>query len=152
MKKIQVTCGGCGIEYKDEHGNTRHVLKTSEDGPFECQDSEASRLVALGVAEYVEKPCQRKEREGVEAEGHLPKEPPVSGPLEGEEAAICVGEMDEAKLRAMKVKALEQLARSMKLDTGKCSKKDDYISLIVSVGMNEEEDEEPPVLGGADPV
>lgn len=34
MVKIRVTCGGCGIEYTDEHGNARHALKTAEDGPF----------------------------------------------------------------------------------------------------------------------
>ena len=30
MVRIQVICGGCGIEYRDEHGNLRHMLKTSE--------------------------------------------------------------------------------------------------------------------------
>lgn len=50
MVKIRVTCGGCGIEYTDEHGNARHALKTAEDGPFLCDAKQAERLVGLGVA------------------------------------------------------------------------------------------------------
>ena len=53
MVKIRVTCGGCGIEYTDEHGNARHALKTAEDGPFLCDAKQAERLVGLGVAAYV---------------------------------------------------------------------------------------------------
>ena len=26
MVRIQVICGGCGIEYRDEHGNLRYML------------------------------------------------------------------------------------------------------------------------------
>lgn len=53
MVKIRVTCGGCGIEYTDEHGNARHALKTADDGPFLCDAKQAERLVGLGVAAYV---------------------------------------------------------------------------------------------------
>ena len=48
MVKIKVIFGGCGIEYIDNHGNTRHALKTPEDGPFDCQEDVAERLVSLG--------------------------------------------------------------------------------------------------------
>lgn len=54
MAKIKVIRGGCGIAYKDEHGADRHALKTTEDGPFECDDQQAARLVSLGVAVYAE--------------------------------------------------------------------------------------------------
>lgn len=53
MVQIKVTRGGCGVKYTDAHGNARHALKTPESGPFECDDTQASRLVSMGVAEYV---------------------------------------------------------------------------------------------------
>ncbi len=58
MVKIKVIVGGCGIEYTDNHGNTRHALKTPEDGPFDCREDVAERLVSLGVDA---KDCKKKE-------------------------------------------------------------------------------------------
>ena len=53
MVKIRVTCGGCGIEYTDEHGNARHALKTAESGPFMCDAGQSESLVSLCVAAYL---------------------------------------------------------------------------------------------------
>lgn len=54
MKKIKVIRGGCGIFYTDKSGTKRHALKTPENGPFECNDEQAYRLVQAGVAVYIE--------------------------------------------------------------------------------------------------
>ncbi len=165
MVRIQVICGGCGIEYRDEHGNLRHMLKTSEDGPFDCEEEAAARLVSLGVAVYAGRewvPAQ----EGVAA-GWLPAVPQTIPELEEEgeklaelpgygqeeEEILQAGMMEEGQLRSMKVRDLENLARGLGLDTGKCTKKEDYVNLILAeAGEEDDEDEEPPSLKAEAPV
>lgn len=163
MVKIRVTCGGCGIEYRDKHGNLRHMLKTSEDGPFDCEEEAAARLVFLGVAVYAD-------REWVPAQAGVAADRPPSVPQtipeseeEGEELAGLTGYRqegevippegmpEEGQLRSMKVRDLENLARGLGLDTGKCTKKEDYVNLILA-GAGEEDDEEPPSLKAEAPV
>ena len=53
----------------------------------------------------------------------------------------------------MKVRDLENLARGLGLDTGKCTKKEDYVNLILAeAGEEDDEDEEPPSLKAEAPV
>lgn len=52
MTLIRIIRGGCGISWTDANGILRHALKTPENGPFECSEAQASRLVSLGVATY----------------------------------------------------------------------------------------------------
>lgn len=152
MVRIQVICGGCGIEYKDEHGNLRHMLKTSEDGPFDCEEEAAARLVSLGVAVYAAREWVPA-KEGVAAD-RLPVAPQFL--LEegnGEETEILrEGMLEEGQLRNMKVRDLENLARSLGLDTRKCTKKEDYVNLILAEAGEEDEEEEPPSLKAEAPV
>lgn len=149
MVKIRVIRGGCGIEYRDEHGNVRHMLKTSEDGPFDCDSEAAARLVSLEVAEYVGKQITPNEG-GVPEERNLIIGRLPDGDSLDEEGELREDEIEEIQLRTMKIKDLDLLARNRGLDTSQCKKKDDYIGLLLE--EVQEEEEELPVLGGADPV
>lgn len=146
MVKIRVICGGCGIEYRDEHGNVRHMLKTREDGPFDCDTEAAARLVSLEVAEYVGEQMIPGEGSSSGEKGFLAGKLPDTDSLD-EEDDLPECAREEIQLRAMKIKDLDLLARNRGLDTSQCKKKDDYIGLLL-----EEDEEEPPVLGEADPV
>ena len=152
MVRIQVICGGCGIEYRDEHGNLRHMLKTSEDGPFDCEEEAAARLVSLGVAVYAAREWVPA-KEGVAAD-RLPSVPqPIPESEEEGEVIPLEGMLEEGQLRSMKVRDLENLARGLGLDTGKCTKKEDYVNLILAeAGEEDDEDEEPPSLKAEAPV
>lgn len=149
MVKIRVTCGGCGIEYTDEHGNARHALKTADDGPFLCDAKQAERLVGLGVAAYV----TTKEPEKTE---------PDDGDQDpGENPDTQTGHLSAEDLEKWDFNDLRKLAADMGVKPeGK--KKADFIAAIVSVevtaGDGETEndgegtgDDELPELGAADP-
>ena len=70
-----------------------------------------------------------------------------------EEEILQAGMMEEGQLRSMKVRDLENLARGLGLDTGKCTKKEDYVNLILAeAGEEDDEDEEPPSLKAEAPV
>ena len=149
MVKIRVTCGGCGIEYTDEHGNARHALKTADDGPFLCDAKQAERLVGLGVAAYVtaKEPEKTEPNDGDQD----PRETPDSQ----------TGHLSAEDLEKWDFNDLRKLAADMGVKPeGK--KKADYIAAIVAVevtaGDGEEENDgegtgvdELPDLGAADP-
>lgn len=149
MVKIRVTCGGCGIEYTDEHGNARHALKTADDGPFLCDAKQAERLVGLGVAAYV----TTKEPEKTEQNGG-DQDP-------GENPDTQTGHLSAEDLEKWDFNDLRKLAADMGLKPeGK--KKADYIAAIVAAevtaGDDETEndgegtgDDELPELGAVDP-
>ena len=146
MVKIRVTCGGCGIEYTDEHGNARHALKTADDGPFLCDAKQAERLVGLGVAAYVTTK-EPDENDGEQDPGAAPK---------GQ-----TGHLSAEDLEKMDFNDLRKLAADMGLKPeGK--KKADYIAAIAAAkitagddntedGSRDEGDDELPDLGAADP-
>ncbi len=145
MVKIKVIFGGCGIEYIDNHGNTRHALKTPEDGPFDCQEDVAERLVSLGVAEYAAKKnileLSGGEKKGMQEDG-----------MEVE-SLHRMDEADEEQLYAMKMKDLQSLVKEKGLDARDCKRKEDYVNLILSADSDGEDDEEePPALEGMEPV
>lgn len=149
MVKIRVTCGGCGIEYTDEHGNARHTLKTAESGPFMCDAGQAERLVRLGVAAYVttKEPAKAEAGEGDQDPGENPD--------------TQTGHLSAEDLEKWDFNDLRKLAADMGVKPeGK--KKADYIAAIVAVevtaGDDEAEndgeaegDDELPELGAADP-
>lgn len=149
MVKIRVTCGGCGIEYKDEHGNARHALKTADDGPFLCDAKQAERLVGLGVAAYV------TTKEPEKAELNSDDQDP------GEKPDTQTGHLTTEDLEKWDFNDLRKLAADMGLKPeGK--KKADYIAAIVAAevtaGDDEKEndgdgtgDDELPELGAVDP-
>lgn len=146
MKKIRVTRGGCGISYTDAHGVKRHALKIPEDGPFECDDAQADRLVRLGVAAYVTAKAPEVQQEPEENEDQDPQEP-----------AETTGHLDAAELESWDYNQLKKLAADMGV-TPKGKKKADLIAAITAVEVTpgnevepDDEDDNPPELGAADP-
>ena len=146
MKKIRVTRGGCGIAYTDAHGVKRHALKMPEDGSFECDDAQADRLVRLGVAAYVTEKAPEAQQEPEENEDQDPQEP-----------AKTTGHLDAAELENWEYNQLKKLAADMGV-TPKGKKKADLIAAIAAVEVTpgneaepDDEDDNPPELGAADP-
>lgn len=138
MAKIRVTRGGCGIEYTDEHGHKRHALKTFESGPFECDDTQAARLVRLGVAEYAGSPEKFEEPE---ADQNVEDTEKITGHLSAED------------LESMTYEELKKLAADMSVEV-KGKKKTDYIAAIAAVEVEiegEDGDDALPDLDAADP-
>lgn len=139
MAKIRVTRGGCGIEYADEHGNKRHALKTVENGPFECDDAQAARLVSLGVAEYTKAPEKFGTPETIQ-------DPPADD-------GKITGHLSAEDLETMSYDELKKLAADMGVEA-KGKKKADYIEAIAAVEVeagNEDDGDELPDLNAADP-
>lgn len=143
MKKIKVICGGCGIAYTDAHGVKRHTLKMPEDGPFECDDAQADRLVRLHVAVYVTEKAPEAQQEPEETEDQEP--------------AKTTGHLDAAELESWEYNQLKKLAADMGV-TPKGKKKADLIAAITAVEVTpgdevepDDEDDNPPELGAADP-
>lgn len=145
MAKIKVTVGGCGIKY-DETTGTRYALKTANDGAFECDDAQADRLVRLGVAAYVTAKAPEAQQEPEENEDQDPQEP-----------AKTTGHLDAAELESWEYNQLKKLAADMGV-TPKSNKKADLIAAIAAVEVTpgdevepDDEDDNPPELGAADP-
>lgn len=137
MVKIKVIRGGCGISYKDEHGAARHALRTAEDGPFECDEQQASRLVSLGVAEYAD---EQQAAASATAEATPQGDEPITGTL------------DPDQLKDMSLTQLKELAADMGADVKGCKSKSDYINAITALETEAgDEDDDLPDLGAADP-
>lgn len=136
MARIKIVCGGAGIEYADEHGNMRHALKTAEDGPFECSDGQAGRLVRLGVAVYISEEARTEEADA---------DPQEDGNTESEH-------LSREELEKWDMGALKKLAEEMNVKP-EGRKKADYIAAISAevVEADEEDLEEPPDLDAMDP-
>ncbi len=131
MATIKITRGGCGIVYKDKDGCTRHELKTAQHGPFECDDTQAARLVRRGVAEYVG--------------GNRAANP--------DPAATTDAHLDPAELEALTNDQLRNLAGDLGVDVSACRKKADLVAAIMTVEVEpgEEIDDDLPDLDAADP-
>lgn len=146
MAYIKVVTGGCGIKYTDEHGNARHVLKTAEDKPFECDDEHAARLVRLGVAVYVLNKAD--EPAAPEEETFAPAEEPA------EEVPETSGEhLDPAQLEEMNYNDLKKLAADMGVKP-EGQTKADYIAAIATAEVEpgeEDPEDELPELTAVDP-
>ena len=147
MAVIKVILGGCGIKYTDPNGNARHVLKTPEDGPFECDDKHAESLVRMGRAEYVGK-CIMADSiivPGTDSEGDDQKD-----------AGVLTGHMDPEELAEWDYNDLKKLAADMGVKP-EGQKKADYIAAICAVEVEIEEaaivddSDELPDLEVADP-
>ena len=146
MRKIRITRGGCGISYEDAHGAKRHALKTPENGPFECDDVQADRLVRLGVAAYITTKAPEAQQEP--DTGEEPEDPNDQEPQEPEK---ITGHLDAAELESWDYNKLKKLAADMGVEP-KGKKKADYIAAIVAVEVEPgDEDDALPELGAADP-
>ena len=150
MARIKVICGGCGIQYTDANGNARHALKTPESGPFECDDSQAARLVILRMAEYVDGLGWKK----VADPAPQPDVQREEVPEEAQEPEKKTGTLDAAELEKWDYNALKALAADMGLNP-KCKKKSDYIAAIAAAQVEIDDEEDPdddfPELSVADP-
>lgn len=132
MAVIRVILGGCGIQYKDANGNTRHVLKTPEDKPFECDDKHAENLVRMGFAKYVTpQPVQQPDK--------------------------IIGHLDGVQLESMTKEQLKNFAAELGVDVSDCKNKADYVAAIEAAEVEidpesiEEDPDELPDLSAADP-
>lgn len=149
MAKIRVIKGGCGIIYQDAHGTLRHACKTAENGPFECEDAQADRLVRLGVAVYVtgaaESPAAAETTAAAEAEAEK-----AGTQAEAETAGK---HLDAAELETWDYNELKKLAADMGAEP-KSQKKADLIAAIVAIEVEagNEESDDLPDLDAADPV
>lgn len=147
MAIIKVILGGVGVKYTDARGHVRHVLKTSEDKPFECDDRLAESYVRQGVAEYVVEPhvedAQNDQQSDLDPAGDSEKK---------------TGHLDPAELELMTVENLKKLAADIDIDVSACKKKADYVAAIAAVEVEFEEaailddsDDELPDLNVVDP-
>lgn len=146
MVKIKVKCG-VGIVYMDANGNPRHALKTPENGPFDCDETQAARLVDMGVAEYVAR--------------QVADEDPAPQPDAQQQQEPTTGHLDAEQLEELTVAKLKELAEDMGLDVSGCKKKADYIAAIVAVEVelgpevdpdaDEDPDNDLPDLSAANP-
>lgn len=132
MAKIKVKYGGCGIKYTDANGMERHALKTPENGPFECDDAQAARLVGLGVAEYVGLQWKQEANDQQE-DGNDQQEEATQEPAEpAQEPEKEMGHLSAEDLETWDYNELKKLAADMGVvPEGK--KKSDYIAAIVAV-------------------
>ena len=153
MARIKVKYGGCGIKYKDGNGVERHALKTPENGPFECDDAQAERLVGLGVAEYVGLQWKRIADEPA-------PQPEAQQEAPAQEPEKRMGHLSAEDLESWDYNELKKLAADMGVvPNGK--KKADYIAAIVAVEVEigpevdpddvDDPDNDLPVLEAADP-
>lgn len=159
MRKIRVTRGGCGVMVTDENGTVRHTLKTPKDEPFECDDALAAHFVEQGVAVY----CEPKENAtqlnvagetAAETEGEEPSAAQSDAQQEetGEPEKV-IGHFVAEDLKTWDYNDLKKLAAEMGV-TPAGKKKEDYITAIVAADIEideEDEDEDLPELGVADP-
>ena len=143
MVKIKIKAGGCGIKYTDAKGNTRHAFKMPKDGPFECDDAQASRLVGLGVAEYVSEKAAEPAPQSEAQEG--------TGKL--------TGHLDAEELGKWDYNNLKKLAADMGVHPAS-QKKADLIAAIVAEEVEvdeadaveiDEDGDDLPDLSAADP-
>ena len=126
MATIEIILGGCGITYTDANGNKRHVLKTPEHGPFECDDTQAAYFVGKGVAKYARQSQPEEQAEcGAEPSGD-------SGKL--------TGHLEPADLELMTVEQLKNLAADMGVDVSGCKKKADYVAALAAVEVEVEDE------------
>lgn len=138
MAKIKVLYGGCGITYRDANGVERHALKTPENGPFDCDDAQAARLVKMGVANYVD------------SLGWQATADPDPVPEGSQEPEKKMGHLDAKDLETLDFNELKKLAADMGVvPNGK--KKADYIAAIVEVEVDPEDLDDLPDLSTAEP-
>lgn len=149
MATIKVTRGGCGVQYTDARGNVRHVCKTAADKPFECDDAQAARLVALGVAAYVgEVPAAPEEPAPAPEAPEAPAEEPAEE--SGTETPAAPGYTAE-QLEKWGYNDLKALAAELGAKPAG-QKKSDYIAAILAADVEADDDgDELPELTAADP-
>lgn len=143
MVNIEITRGGCGVEYTDANGTRRYALKTPESGPFACDEEQAARLVGQGVAKYV-----------YTVGATAPEPPHDEEQADTEEPEKLTGHLDPEELEKWDYNALKKLAADMGVKPeGKT--KADYIAALVAVevepGEEENDGDELPDLTAADP-
>lgn len=145
VKIISGTYGhrvGSKIEPKDKNSK-----------PFELDDSEAKRIVALGVAEIVTGGVATPEKpQNASGTNSNPPENENGSNSENEGGNDKPFNLDAEQLDGMTIKELKKLAEDMGIDTSKMKKKADYITAICEVEIGVDDGEAPPDLGAEGPV
>ena len=156
MATIKVKYGGCGIRYKDGNGMERHALKTPENGPFECDDAQAARLVGLGMAEYVG--CVKSEAADPAPQPEGQQEEPKANQDPGEPAQEPEKDSDCYTAEALEkwdYNDLKAFAAELGVVPAGSKKKGDYIAAIVAAQAAPDDVDDPdndlPELTAADP-
>ena len=153
MTKVKIISGAYGYRM---NGHVRAI--TREDDPIEVADSEAKRLVEMGVAAFAVDAVQESRREEVataqddEADVCPSSDmPDDESPAEGTETA----HLDEQQLTEMTNAQLRQLAEDMGIDCAKLRTKAQLIAAIANIPLEdaiEEDGDEPPKLEAEEPV
>lgn len=149
MAVIKAILGGLGVKFTDAAGNSRFMLKTPADKPFECEDTLAAHFVELGVAEYAEP-------EHVYAEAIIIPDN-AQEVAEAKKAGATIGHIDPKELESMTIEQLKNLADDMSIDVAGCKKKADYVAAIAAIEVVVPEDaivdgeDDLPDLSAADP-
>ena len=105
--------------YVDDNGYVRP--KTEKDGPFALTDEQEARLVALGVAVYVDAPPA--EENGPEEQGNDSDEQET------------VAQLDAEQLKELTNAKLKELAEEMGIDTDGLRTKAQLIDAITAVDV-----------------
>ena len=138
MLTVKIKSGTYGLNT----GN-RIVPKDRMSEPFCLDNTEAERLVSLGVAEIITEGVATDENgKKTNAPSVNPSndENGVSG--ENEDRNNIDGHLDAQQLEKMTIKELKALAEDMGIDTSKMKVKADYIRAIVAVEVSAQADDE----------
>ena len=147
MKKIKIINGTYGFRPEP----LVVECKTPADPPFFLEDQEATRLVSLGIAEYVRdkvsEPVPQNDTQN-EDDDELPELNAADPEQEPEKAT---GHLDVEQLEGMDYNKLKKLAADMGVKP-EGQKKSDYIAAIVAAEVEPgDEDDELPELNAVDP-
>ena len=147
MKKIKIINGTYGFRPEP----LVVECKTPADLPFFVEDQEATRLVNLGVAEYVREKAPESAPQ-IDTQNEDDDELPELGAADGsQEPEKAAGHLDAEQLEGMDYNELKKLAANMGVKP-EGQKKSDYIAAIVAAEVEPgDEDDELPDLSAADP-
>lgn len=130
---------------------SRKGLKSPESGAFELNDTEAERIISLGIAEAV---SDSEADDELTVDETIEDEKPSSSETPKDE--VMQGHFTEEDLKVMQYNDLRKLAKDLGVDT--TGKQSDIIAriLAVDVAINTEDSSygelEAPVLEAAVPV
>jgi len=129
--------------------------KDRQSEPFEVDDAEAKRIIALGIAEmFVEGVATSEKPQNESGANANPSEQENAAEGENEGENTIEGNLDAKQLETLTIKELKKLADDMGIDTSKMKVKADYINAIVAetVEAPVDDGEAPPDLSAEAPL
>lgn len=156
MLKIRITSGNYG------HKKNGKTITIRLGETVDVADDEARRLVDLKVAEIVKDDIDEEiNGKGVATGGNDDNaNDPNANPPENENGAEGENEdgnddakhLDEEQLNSMTNANLKKLAEDLGIDTSKLKVKADFVTAILKVNVDVDDDEVPPAVGAEGPV